>query len=138
MLHGQPKARGRTIVEYVHCKLLETDLLCKPVDETRQVVERVLKAAACRHVGLPESGQIGREHVEPIRELRDQVPEHVTGARKSMQEQELWGSLEAGFPIEDLQAANLSAAIVDSRHGYLSPQNTSAVTACRLLPGPRF
>jgi hypothetical protein len=55
----------------------ETDDLRKAIDDPRDIIECVGERAAIRHVGLAEPRKIGRDDVKPVRELRDEIAEHV-------------------------------------------------------------
>jgi hypothetical protein len=53
---------------------------------------------------LTEAGQIGRDDVEVIAEQRNQIAEHVTRARKAVQEKQFWRVFATCFAIEHLEA----------------------------------
>src|ERR1700728_5095830 len=52
MLNGKPEARWRAVIEYVHGKPVETDHLGETPNDLCDVVERVCKTFASRHVRL--------------------------------------------------------------------------------------
>ena len=54
--------------------------------------------------------------MEPIGQQRDQVAEHVAGAREAVQQQQLRRIRRARLAIEDLEAVHVGGAIVDGGH----------------------
>src|SRR5262249_53116727 len=84
MFQCQPKAGRRPIVEYVDRKTLRADNLGKTIDDARDIVERIVKLIAVRHVRLTKPRKVGRDDMELLRELRHEFTEHVTRARKSV------------------------------------------------------
>src|SRR6266436_4465520 len=104
MPNGETEPDGCAIVEDVHREAMETDYFGKPIDDIRNILERVRKGVARRHVGLPKARQVGSDEAKSVRELRDEITEHVAGGRKAMQQQDRWRVLRPRFPIEDLDA----------------------------------
>ncbi len=86
MLHREPEARRRAVVEDIDGIAIEADDFGEAVDQLGDPVEGV---AAARHVGLAEARQIGSDDVEAIGQQRDEVAEHVACARKAVQQQQL-------------------------------------------------
>ena len=116
MLYREPESGRRAIVEDIDRKAIEADHLGEAVDDAGDVVERVGEFVARRHVRLAEAGQIGRDDVEAIREQRDQITEHVAGARKAMQQQQLRRIRRPGLAIEDLEAVHIGGPVFDGSH----------------------
>jgi hypothetical protein len=96
---------------------MEADHFREPFDDVGNILERVGKGAARRHVGLPKAWQVGSDEMKPARELRDEITEHVAGRWKAMQQQNRWRVLRSSLPIEDLDAVDIDLAEVDSAHG---------------------
>ena len=116
MLGCDPQAGRRAIVEDVDRKALQADHFGEAVDDAGDVVEGVGEVAPRRHVGLAEARQVGRHDVEAIRQLRDQIPEHVARARETMKQQQHRGVGGAGLAIEDLQAVHIGGPVFDGSH----------------------
>ncbi len=114
MLDGEPEAGRRAVVEHVDGVAIEADDLGEAVDRLRDPVEGV---AAARHVGLAEARQVRRDDVEAIGQQRDEVAEHVAGAREAVQQQQLRGARWARLAIEDVEAVHVGGAIGDGSHG---------------------
>ena len=113
MLDGEPESGRRAIVEHVDGVAIEADDFGEAVDRLGDLVEGV---AAARHVGVPEARQVGSDDVEAIGEARDQIAEHVAGAREAMEQQQLRRAGLAGFAIEDVEAVHVGFAIIDGGH----------------------
>jgi hypothetical protein len=86
MLHGDPEARRRAIVEDVQGEALQANDLGETVDDPGNVIKCVGEAAPRRHVRLAEARQVGRDDVEAIGQKRYEVPEHVARAREAMKQ----------------------------------------------------
>ena len=86
MLHREPEAGRRAVVEDIDGVAIEADDLGEAVDRLRDPVEGM---AAARHVGVAEARQVGGDDVEAIGQKRDEVAEHVAGAREAVQQQQL-------------------------------------------------
>ena len=85
MPNGKAEAHGCAIIEDVHRESSETDYLGEAIDDVRDILEGVSELAARRHVGLTERRQVGSNKVKSVRELRDQIAEHVAGCGKTVQ-----------------------------------------------------
>src|SRR5262245_25793306 len=83
---SEPETYWRTVVKDVGRKPIEADDLCKTLDHTGDVVERVTEFLPRRHVGLTKSGKVRRDDMKSVGEQWDQVAEHVTRAREAMQQ----------------------------------------------------
>lgn len=71
------------------------------VDDRCQVVKGVLEACPLPDGGLPESRQIGRDHVIALRQHRNEGSKHVRGGAKAMEQQDRRGVLRSCFAVED-------------------------------------
>ena len=112
----QPEARRRAIVEHIDREAIEPDDLSEAVDDPRDIVECVSELAAVRHVGLAEPGKIGRDDVKSVRELRDEVTEHMAGAGKTVQQQERWRVPRPCLAIEDVEPVDIDLPEADLEH----------------------
>ncbi len=117
MLQRKPEAGRRAIVEYVHGEAIETDLLSEAFDNVGDVVERVREGIAARHVRQAETRQIGRDDMKLFRKQRDQVPKHMAGTWKAVQQQKLRGVGRTGFPIKNLEAIDVDMTMRNPGHG---------------------
>ena len=113
MLDGEPEAGRRAVIEDIDGIAIEADDLGEAVDRLRDPVEGV---AAVRHVGLAEARQIGSDDVEAVGQQRDEIAEHVAGAREPVQQQQLRGAGRAGLAIEDVEAVHVGGSIFDGGH----------------------
>src|SRR5262249_8026077 len=127
MLHGETEAYGSAVVEDVDRVAIEADHLGEAVDHLSHPVEAM---TASWHLGISEARQVRSDEVEAIAQKRDQVPKHVAGGRKAMQQQELRRARRNGLAVEDLQAVHVHGAIVDVGQGA-SPR--ALVTELRAL-----
>ena len=114
MLDREPEPGRRAVVEHVDGVAVEADDLGEAVDRLRDPLEAV---APARHVGVAEARQVGRDDMEAVGEQRDEVAEHVAGAREAVQQQQLRRARRARLAIEDLAAVHLGGSIVDGGHG---------------------
>src|SRR5262245_13784256 len=113
---GEPEACRCAVVEHVQGKPIEINDLGKAVDHTGNVIERVTEVFSRRHIGLTEPGKVRRDDMKPVSEERDQVTEHVAGAREAVQQQELRRLGRPRLAIEHLEAIDISRAVLDRRH----------------------
>ena len=127
MLHREPEAGRRAIVEDIDGIAIEADDFGETVDRCPRAGRSVWRAA--RHVGLAEARQVGGDDMEAIGQQRDEIAEHVTGARKAMEQQQLRRVRGAGLAIEDIEAVDIGGAIVDGGHGESPPM--VIIDACR-------
>src|SRR6516162_7316148 len=114
MLHCNPEAGRRAVIEDVDGIAIEADDLGETVDRSRDLIEAM---AAARHVGVAEARQVGGNDVEAIGQERDEVAEHVAGAREAVQQQQLRGARRTGLAIEDLEAVHVGGSVLDGGHG---------------------
>src|SRR5262252_4432545 len=61
---GHPKTSRRTVIEYIDCKAIQADYLCKAVDDVRDIIERIAELVSIGHVCLTKSGKIGCDDME--------------------------------------------------------------------------
>ena len=113
----EAEADGCSIVEDVHREPLEADHLGKAIDDVRDIPERVGEGAPRWHVRLPKPRQVGSDEAKPVRELRDEIAEHVAGSRKAVQQQDRWRVLRPGFTIEYSDAADIRLPEGNRAHG---------------------
>src|SRR5260370_16513765 len=100
MPERKPKAGRRAVVEHVHGKAIETDLLSEALDNVGDVLERVGKSIAARHVRLAESRQIGSDDMEAVGKHGNQVAKHVARTRKALEKQHFRRPRTTRFPLE--------------------------------------
>jgi hypothetical protein len=100
MTNCEAEADGCAIVEDVGREAMEADHLGEAIDDVRDILERVGEGAPRRHVRLPKPWQVGSDKAKPVRELRDEIAEHVDGGGKAVQQQDRWRVLRPGFAIE--------------------------------------
>jgi len=81
------------------------------------ILERVSEGAARRHVGLPKRREIGSNEMKPVRELRDEIPEHVAGGRKAVQQKDRWRVLRPGLAVENAYAVDIHLPVCDRGRG---------------------
>src|SRR6267142_3077174 len=117
MPNGEAEANRRTIVEDVDCETTEADHVGEAIDDIRDILERVGEGAARRHVGLPKRRQVGSDEVKPVRELRDEIAEHVAGGGKAVQQEDRWRVLRPSLAVEDPDAVDIHLPVRDRVHG---------------------
>ena len=66
-VEGDVEADGCSIVEDVHREAMEADHPGEAIDNVRDILERVVEGAPGRHIGLPESRQVGRDKAKGMR-----------------------------------------------------------------------
>src|SRR5262249_49056862 len=69
-----------------------------------------------RHVRLAEAGQIGRNHMKSVGELRNEIAEHVACGRKAVQQKERRSVGATSLPVEDFSAADGYSPVGDLSH----------------------
>src|SRR5262249_29078643 len=114
--HRQPEPRRGPIVEHVDRKAIQPDYLREPVDNPRDIVECVRERAAVRPIGLAKSRQIGCDDVKSIGKPRDEVAEHMAGAREAMQQQQCLRVPRPRFAIENIEALDIGLPKADFAH----------------------
>src|SRR5262249_55879316 len=119
MTNGQSKARRRAVVENVKREAIESDDLGKALDHASNVIECVTEFFARRHVGLAETGKVGRDEVEFVGKQRNEIAEHVSGARKAVQEKQLRRAGSLRLAIEHFDAVDFDSAVSDWSHQTL-------------------
>ena len=131
---GQAKPGRGAVVEDVKRVTVKARRVGEAFQDVGQGLEGVGKAVPARHVGLPEAEQVGRDDVEAVSELRDQVPEHVAGAGVAVEQQQLRSVGRAGLAVEDLQAVHVGAAVAGRGHGVAAASRAASrmmsVTSC--------
>src|SRR3989454_8746880 len=113
MPNGVTEANGCAIVEDVDCETTEADHLGEAIDDVRDILERIGEGAARRQVGIDEA--------EPVRELRDEIAEHVASGGKAMQQQNRWRVLRPSLAVEDLDAVDIDLPERNRAHGKSFP-----------------
>src|SRR5882724_253505 len=108
MSSSEAEAYRRTIVEHVAREARETDHLGEAINDVRDILEGVSEGTARRHVGLPKRRQIGSNEMKLVRELRDEIAEHVAGGRKAVQQKDRWGVFWPGLAVENADAIDNS------------------------------
>ena len=54
--------------------------------------------------------------MKPVRELRDEIAEHVAGGREAVQQEDRWRLLRPGLAVENADAANIQLLVRDQAH----------------------
>ena len=134
MLHGEPESGRCAVIEDIDGIAIEADHLSEAIDRLRDPVERV---AAPRHVGLSETRQIGSDDVKAVGQQRDEIPEHMAGARETVEQHQLRGAGCAGLAIEDLEAVQVGSSILDGGHGVFLPEERLDSGGVGVTRGPR-
>src|SRR5262249_57170898 len=80
----------------------KSDHFSEAVNNPRDVVEGVAELAPFRHVRLAKPGQIGRNHMKSVGELRNEIAEHVACGWKAVQQKQRRSVRATGLPVEDL------------------------------------
>ena len=119
MLYGNPQANRSAVIENVDCEPLQADNFGEAADRPRQIVERITEVIAGRHVRLTKAGQVGGHEVKAVSKERNQIAEHVAGARKAVQQEQCRSVGAAGFAVEYFEAVNFGRTVIDASHGRL-------------------
>ena len=69
-----------------------------------------------RQIGLAEAGEIGRHQMKICGKRRYQVAKHVTGARKSVQQENCRLLSIARLPVIDAETIHIDLPIMNLRH----------------------
>ena len=89
MLYCQSEAGRCAVIENIDGIAIKADDFGETVDDRSDPIEAV---AAVGPVGVPEAGQVRRNDVEAIGQERNEIAEHMAGAREAVQQQELRGT----------------------------------------------
>src|SRR5262249_2215489 len=81
------------------------------------ILERVGEGAARRQVGLTKRRQVGSDEAKPVRQLRDEIAEHMTGCGKAVQQEDRRRVLRPSLAIEHSDAVDIYLAVHNSLHG---------------------
>src|SRR5262245_47498158 len=117
MADSESKSGRRAVVKHIDREAVEANHLSEAFDRLRDVLEGVAESATVWHVGLSKTGQVGSDEAKPVRELRDEIAEHVPSSRKAVQQKDRWRVLGAGLPIENADAVNIHLSVSDRAHG---------------------
>src|SRR3984885_1063004 len=101
------------VVHNVHEELCESKMLYKLLDKVGLVFEGVSELLRIRHAAESVSDVIGRNYMEVRGEFRNQVPKHVRGGRKSVQEEHHRSIGWSCFTVEDLLLIDSYGFVVD-------------------------
>src|SRR4029077_8154232 len=105
--NGEAETNRCAIVENVDREMRETHHLGEAIDDLRNILERVSEGATRRHIGLAKRRQIGSNEMKPVRESRDEVAEHMAGARKAVQQKDRWRVLRPRLAVENADAVDI-------------------------------
>src|SRR4029077_9384747 len=86
MAHGKPETRRCAVVEDIDGKAIEPDDFGEALNHLGDIVEGIFECIARRHVGLAESGKVRSDYVKSVGKHWDQIAEHMTRARKAVQQ----------------------------------------------------
>jgi hypothetical protein len=114
--HREAETSRRTIVEGIDGEAVESDYFSEAVDSPRDVVEGVAELGPVRHVRLAKPGQIGRNDMKSVRDLRNEIAEHVARSWKAMQQKECGSVRATGLPVEDVDAVDGYSPVSDLGH----------------------
>jgi hypothetical protein len=107
IFEGDAVSNRGAIVLYVDNEPLQAQSLEEEFfDMVREVVEGVLELVHSRCIAIAKPDVIGRDDVKFIRQLRNQVSEHVGRAGKPMQQHDGWKVFAPGFTVEHLASTN--------------------------------
>src|SRR5262249_43484155 len=65
---------------------------------------------------LAKPRQIGRNHMQLVRQLRNEIAEHVARSWKAVQQKECRSVRATGLPVEDFDAVDGYAPVSDLSH----------------------
>jgi hypothetical protein len=68
---GDPEPDWRAVVEHVQREAIEAEHFRPAIDDTGDVLERVVEVTSRGHVRLAKAGQVRSDEVEPVGEQRD-------------------------------------------------------------------
>jgi hypothetical protein len=123
MPHREAETGWRAIVEDIDGEVAKSDHLGEAVDRSCDVIEAVAVAGAFGHVRLAKPGQIGRDDMEPVGELRNEIAEHMAGTWEAVQQQQRRRVLRPGLAKKDIEPVDIDLAVADLAHGDLSISN---------------
>src|SRR5215831_6544621 len=129
MPQSNPQPHGSSVVEDVDPEAFEPEHIYELIDPIRKILERVFESSARKQVRLTKARQVRRYQMKAVGEKRNQIAEHVTGARKPVQQQQGWSVSPASFAIRNLEAANIRDAIINLLHRNL-PLDNFCPTVC--------
>ncbi len=98
------KAGGCAVIKDVNRELLQSELVDKIAHHFGHIREGILEDAMCGRVGKTKTGKVGGDDVKVLRQLRDQITEHVARGGKAVQKENgrlLWIT---DFPVENLES----------------------------------
>jgi hypothetical protein len=104
------------IVKHIDRETSKSNHFSEAVDNPRNVVEAVAELGPSRHVRLAKPGQVGRNNTKPVRELWNEIAEHMTGARKTVQQEEYRCVLRPRLAIEDVEPVDVDLPEADLAH----------------------
>ena len=89
MCGGDTEADGRTVIEDILKETIKIHDLGQAVDDPGNVLEGAFEFIARRHGLLAEPRKIRRDDVKVVGKERNQIVEHVPGAREPVEQQRL-------------------------------------------------
>src|SRR5262249_33522488 len=116
MVNSEAKSGRRAVVKHIVREAVEADHFSEAFDRFRDLLERVAESATVWHVGLSKTGQVGSDEAKSVRELRDEIAEHVPSSRKAVQQKDRWRVLRAGLAVENADAVDIHFPICDQPH----------------------
>src|SRR6266567_6439619 len=114
--HREAETSRRAIVEDIDGEAVKSDHFSEAVNSPRDVVEGVAELGPFRHVRLAKPGQIGRNHMKSVGELRNEIAEHVACSWKAVQQKECRSVRATGLPVEDFDAVDGYSPVSDLSH----------------------
>src|SRR6266567_6156675 len=114
--HREAETSRGAIVEDIDGEAAKSDHFSEAVNSPRDVVEGVAELGPFRHVRLAKPGQIGRNHMKSVGELRNEIAEHVACSWKAVQQKECRSVRATGLPVEDFDAVDGYSPVSDLSH----------------------
>src|SRR5262249_1539532 len=112
----EPDPGRRAIVEDIEGEAAQPERFGAALDNSRNVVEGVAELGPFGHVRLAKPRQVGRNDTKSVRELRNEIAEHVPGTRKAVQQQERGCSFRPRLAIEQVETVEIDLVEVHLAH----------------------
>jgi hypothetical protein len=103
-------------IENIDGEAAKSDHFSKAVDNPRDVVEGIAKLGSLRHLRLAKPGQVGRNDMKLVRELRNEIAEHVARSRKAVQQNDHRSVRATRLPVEYFDAIDGYPPVSDLSH----------------------
>src|SRR5262249_21272076 len=114
--HREAETSRRAVVEDIDGEAAKSDHFSEAVNSHRYFFECVAELGPFRHVRLAKPGQIGRNHMKSVGELRNEIAEHVACSRKAVQQKECRSVRATGLSVENFDAVDGYSPVSDLSH----------------------